>query len=148
MNIRSVEAVAPSLRKLPQGNLWEYASDWIAAIVLKGEGVVKVSVKRGYETDLASVPKALRGAFDNGSGCFGVLMASQVHDMLYATHFMSKKFADDIFRALLRFYGVGAMKAQLYYLAVRWFGGEAWEAADDDLERDRRLCSFQWLSTL
>lgn len=148
MKIRSVEAVAPSLRKLPKGDRWEYDSDWLAAIVLKGEGVIKITIKRGYWTDLASVPKALRGAFDNGSGSYGVLMASQVHDMLYSTHYMSKDFADNIFLALLRYYGMGCVKANLYYYAVKLFGDEAWEAAEADLEADCALCRFEWLARL
>lgn len=146
MKIRSVEAVAPSLRKLHDGDRWEYASDWVAAIVLKNEGVVKAAIKRGYQTDLASVPRALRGCFDNGSGSFGVLIASQVHDMLYSTHWTSKDFADELFHALLLHYGVGSFKAWCYYKAVAWFGDSAWEATENDLNGDRELCSFQWLA--
>lgn len=147
MKVRSVEASSPLLRKLPKPDHWEYAADWVAAIVLKGEGVLKVSIRRGYWTDLASVPKALRGAFDNGSGDFGVLVASQLHDMLYSTHYMSKDFSDALFHAVLRHYGMGSVKAWLYYQAVHLFGDKAWETISDaEMEADRRLCSFQWLA--
>lgn len=146
MKVRSVEASSPLLRKLPKPDRWEYAADWVAAIVLKGEGVLKVSIRRGYWTDLASVPRALRGAFDNGSGDFGVLIASQVHDMLYSTHWTSKDFADELFHALLLHYGVGSFKAWCYYKAVSWFGDSAWEATTDDLRGDRELCRFEWLA--
>ena len=146
MKIVKVETKAPALRKLPKRNVWEYAELWSCRIHLKGEGVLQVRIAPGYWTDLASVPKALRGAFDNGSGDFGVLIASQVHDMLYSTHYLSKDFADELFRLLLRFYGVGYWKAWLYYEAVALFGRSAWEASDLDLNADRALCSLDWLA--
>jgi hypothetical protein len=146
MKVRSVEASAPLLRKLPSGDKWEYAELWSCRIHLKGEGVLAVRIAPGYWTDLASVPKALRGAFDNGSGDFGVLIASQVHDMLYSTHYLSKDFSDELFRLLLRFYKMSAFKAWLYYEAVALFGASAWEASDLDLNADRALCALDWLA--
>ena len=143
MKIERVEAVAPALRKMPRGGVWEYAEDWKAEIVLNGEGRLIFRIKRGYWTDLASVPKALRGAFDNGSGSYGILLASQIHDCLYSSHYTSTDFADDIFLKLLRFYGAGTIKSYLYYSAVSLFGRSAWEGAD---ERDRKFISFDWLA--
>jgi len=145
MKISGVETAPPILRKLPNGDRWEYAELWSCRIHLKGEGVLAVRIAPGYWTDLASVPRALRGAFDNGSGDFGVLIASQVHDMLYSTHYVSKEFSDDLFRRVLRFYGMGSCKANLYYYAVRLFGGDAWNGNEDDIEFDRKFCVFEWL---
>lgn len=146
MKIVKVETKAPALRKLPEGNRWEYAELWSCRIHLKGEGVLAVRIAPGYWTDLASVPKALRGAFDNGSGDYAVLVASQVHDMLYSTHYLSKDFSDELFRLLLRFYKMSALKAWLYYEAVALFGRSAWEASDLDLNADRALCALDWLA--
>lgn len=149
MKIDKVETTAPVLRKLPKKDNWEYAELWSCRIHLKGEGVLQVRIAPGYWTDLASVPKALRGAFDNGSGEFRVLVASQLHDMLYSTHYMSKEFADGLFHAVLRHYGMGSVKAWLYFQAVHLFGDKAWETISDaEMEADRRLCSFQWLAKL
>lgn len=147
MKISGVETAPPILRKLPKGDNWEYAAEWVCSVTLKGEGVLVVRIRPGYWTDLASVPKALRGAFDNGSGEFRVLVASQLHDMLYSTHYMSKDFSDALFHAVLRHYGMGSVKAWLYYQAVHLFGDKAWETISDaEMEADRRLCSFQWLA--
>ena len=146
MKIVKVETKAPALRKLPEGNRWEYAELWSCRIHLKGEGVLAVRIAPGYWTDLASVPKALRGAFDNGSGDYAVLVASQVHDMLYSTHYLSKDFSDELFRLLLRFYKMSALNAWLYYEAVALFGRSAWEASDLDLNADRALCALDWLA--
>ena len=143
MKIEKVECVAPALRKMPKKGVWEYAEDWMATIRLKGEGRLVFRIKAGYWTDLASVPKALRGAFDNGSAEYGVLVASQVHDCLYSSHYTSKDFADDIFLKLLRHYGMSRIKSYLYYSAVSLFGRSAWEGAD---EEDRKFISFCWLA--
>lgn len=146
MKIVKVETTAPVLRKLTKRDNWEYAAEWKAAIHMKDTGVLRLRILPGYWTDLASVPQALRGAFDNGSGDFGVLIASQVHDMLYSTHYLSKDFADTLFRLLLRYYKMSAFKAWLYYEAVALFGSSAWEASDLDLNADRALCALDWLA--
>lgn len=146
MKIERIETKAPALRKLPKTGFWEYAELWSCKVFLRGEGVLVFRIAPGYWTDLASVPKALRGAFDNGSGDFGVLIASQLHDMLYATHYLSKDFADTLFRLVLRKYKMSAWKSWLYYEAVALFGDSAWEASDLDLNADRALCALDWLA--
>lgn len=145
MRIKTVIATAPALRKLPKRDHWEYAEDWDCVIHTEDEGVISIRIKKGYWSDLASVPRPLRGAFDNGSGEFGVLIASQVHDLLYSTHYLSKDFADTLFHDILRHYGMNRLKAWLYYQAVHLFGDDAWEVlSDDEMEKDRKLCSLHW----
>lgn len=144
MKIVDIITESPVLRKLKKPNNWEYAAKWECHVRLSGDGWLHFTINPGYWTDLASVPKALRGAFDNGSGEYGVLIASQLHDMLYATHYMSKNFADELFHKVLRYYGMNRIKAWLYYQAVHLFGDDAWEAADDDMYIDRGLCKLMW----
>lgn len=145
MDLQHIETKSPTLQKLPNGGDWVYADVWKANIFLKNDGALYLCISPGYRTDLASVPRPLRGAFDNGSGEFGVLVASQVHDMLYSTHYLSKDFADTLFHDILRYYGMNRLKAWLYYQAVHLFGDEAWEVlSDDEMEKDRKLCSLHW----
>lgn len=145
MKIKAIEANSPLLRKLPQRNKWEYGAEWTAKIHLVDEGTLHFTIRPPYWTDLASVPRPLRGAFDNGSGEFGVLVASQVHDMLYSTHWTSKDFADQLLHSILRYYGMSKFKAWLYYQAVHLFGDSAWEIiSEEEMENDRKLCSFRW----
>lgn len=130
------------MRKLAEGfSVWEYAENWVVEIVFKRDGVLRLEIAEGYWTDLASVPKKLRGTFDNGSGEFGILIASQVHDALYSTRYLSKSFADTIFRELLIYYKVGKLKSWLYYEAVNLFGDSAWEHSD---ESDRKFVKLFW----
>ena len=145
MKIRAVETEAPILQKLPSTDDWQYTASWRCVIRTKADGDFVVRIMPGYKTDLASVPKALRGAFDNGSGSLGVLVASQVHDMFYSTHYTSRDFADNLFRLLLRWYGVGRFKSELYYLAVHLFGADPWDRGEKHLDRDRLLCGFDWV---
>lgn len=135
---------APQIKMVENGK-WEYVSKWDIEIVLHRSGVLRLSIRPGYWTDLASVPKALRGAFDNGSWDYGVLIASQVHDALYSTHYLSKTFSDDLFEQLLLYYGMGKIKARLYWLAVHLFGNSAWEVlSDEQMATDRHLIDFHW----
>ncbi len=135
---------SPTIKMVENGR-WEYASKWDIEIVLHGSGVLRLAVHPPYWTDLASVPKAFRGAFDNGSWEFGVLIASQVHDALYSTHYLSRTFADDLFEQLLLYYGMKPIKARLYWLAVHLFGNGAWEViSEEQMATDRHLIEFHW----
>ena len=143
--IKSVKACAPVLQKLADKDKWAYAADWECEIRWATCGAFHVKIRKGYWTDLASVPRGLRGLFDNGSGDYGVLVASQVHDMLYSTHYVSKDMADDLFHTLLRFFKMSCVKARLYYMAVHLFGDKAWETlSPEEQERDQALCSVFW----
>lgn len=143
--VDKVSCDSPELKMVENGK-WEYVSKWDIEIVLHESGVLRLSIRPGYWTDLASVPRALRGAFDNGSAEFGVLIASQVHDALYSTHYLSRTFADDLFEQLLLHYGMGKIKARLYWLAVHLFGNSAWEVlSEEQMFEDRRLCTMTWL---
>lgn len=145
MKIRSIDCEPPILRKVPKKNYWEYAANWAVRIRTAKDGMITLTIQVGYWTDLASVPKALRGMFDNGSAEYGVLVASQIHDALYSTHYLSKELSDEIFYRALKYYKMNCAKAWLYYKAVSWFGDSAWEYHDETLaERDRELIRILW----
>lgn len=137
---------APVMRKLPEGDLWEFVAPWSYGISLAGDGVLRLIIRPGYTTDLASVPRALRGIVDNGSGSYGVMIAAQVHDALYATHYLSREFADELFYALLRVFHV--KRARWYYWAVRLFGGGPWERQERrfaELDDAREKVMLFWM---
>lgn len=143
--IKKVIASAPALQKLADRDKWAYAQDWECELAFSTCGTINIKIRKGYWTDLASVPRGLRGLFDNGSGEYGVLVASQIHDMIYSTHYFYKDMADELFFQLLRFYKMSYAKAKLYYLAVHWFGDKAWETlSPEEQERDQALCSVFW----
>lgn len=82
-----------------------------------------ITVPKGFITDLASIPYALRFAprlDPNGLS----RRPAVVHDWLYSTGggHRGKAYADDTLKAALIAEGAGAEVAQIYYDAVHWFG--------------------------
>lgn len=81
----------------------------------------KITVPRGFTTDLASVPRLpivwllFGGQADK---------AAILHDYLYRTGRVSRKEADRIFREAALEEGEGALTAWFMWLGVRLFGGK------------------------
>jgi len=79
----------------------------------------RITVPKGYKTDLASVPRLLWVIIPP----FGrYSQAAVIHDYLYANSGYSKKECDLIFYKLMIKYGTYKWKAKLMYLAVSLFG--------------------------
>lgn len=90
--------------------------DEYLAVVEIDDRILKIKIPAGFETDLASVPRIL-WSWIPPTGKY--LRAAVVHDYLYCVQTVSKAEADAIFKAMSRFFGVGWMRAQLMYIAVR-----------------------------
>ena len=85
----------------------------------------RIIVKKGFDFDGASIPRALWGLYGNPlSGKFRI--AALVHDALYASQKVPRELADDIFLDLMKQHRVGYMKRQTMYYAVRSAGWYAW----------------------
>ncbi len=94
-----------------------------------------IKVPRGFVCDGASIPRILwplsGGPFEGKHRD-----AALVHDALYASHRCAKHTgdqfdratADRVFYEAMRAGGVDAIRATCKYLAVRMFGGRAWNA--------------------
>lgn len=78
-----------------------------------------ITVPMGFNTDLASVPRALWGWIPPHGR---YLRAAVVHDYLYYVSDRPRKEADEIFHALMVHMGVSKLRAGLMYYAVRIFG--------------------------
>ena len=79
-----------------------------------------IRVPAGFETDLASVPRLIRGVVSKIDG----IEASVIHDYLYSLK-EDRQFADTVFLHLLRD-AVPLWKRYSMYYAVRWFGSLVW----------------------
>lgn len=75
------------------------------------------TVPMGFETDLASVPRAFRNLVSKVDG----IEASVIHDWLYDRRLVPRDVADKVFFELLRD-AVPAWKRWTMYAAVRTFG--------------------------
>ena len=87
-----------------------------------------ITVKKGFDFDGASIPKWLWSIY--GSPLNGnYVVASLIHDGLYASQKVSKIVADNIFLDLMKQSNVGYIKRTSMYLAVTMFGGKDWKEA-------------------
>ncbi len=57
----------------------------------------------------------------------GVIQAALIHDYLYSSKIVSRKEADDIFFAILKDQSIENHKSLVMWIAVRVFGGSAWD---------------------
>jgi len=69
-----------------------------------------------YLTDLASIPKRLRGAIDNDD--IRLIAPALVHDYNFATHAMSFRSSNELFRKMIRAVGGSWLKAFICWLSV------------------------------
>ena len=87
-----------------------------------------VTVKKGFDFDGASIPKWLWSIY--GSPLNGnYVVASLIHDGLYASQKLSKSISDRIFLDAMKQSNVGYIKRTSMYLAVKLFGGKDWKEA-------------------
>ncbi len=93
--------------------------------VVHGVGL-RVTLRKGYTTDGASIPRVFwRVAGTPFTGLYTV--ASLLHDALYECELIERKTCDQIFREIMRHYGVSKWRAGIKYRAVRWGGGGCWK---------------------
>ena len=86
----------------------------------------KITVKKGFDFDGASIPQALWGVYGNPlSGKFRI--AALVHDALYASQKLPRELADAIFLDLMKQHEVEYLKRQTMYYAVRSAGWYVWK---------------------
>ena len=89
-----------------------------------------VTVKNGFDFDGASIPKWLWSIY--GSPLNGnYVVASLIHDGLYASQKVSKSVSDRIFLDIMKQSNVGCIKRTSMYLAVTMFGGKDWKEASE-----------------
>jgi len=88
----------------------------------------KITVKKGFDFDGASIPKWLWSIY--GSPLNGnYVVASLIHDGLYASQKVTKSVSDKIFLDIMKQSSVGYIKRTSMYLAVRVLGSKDWKEA-------------------
>lgn len=104
-------------------NVWMLLEDFTLAIDKH-----IITVNKGFDFDGASIPKWLWSIY--GSPLNGnYVVASLIHDGLYASQKVSKSIADKIFLDVMKQSNVGYIKRTSMYLAVKMFGGKDWKEA-------------------
>jgi hypothetical protein len=91
----------------------------------RGQAFQRVTVPRGFCTDLASIPRIFWSLLPRtGRYAYGAI----VHDYLYWVQTNTRKEADRIFHTGMRDAGVKRFTAFVMYAAVRIFGASPWRS--------------------
>lgn len=99
--------------------------EWVVLAPLEWKSKdAHVVVPRGFITDLASVPRALRAVLDvNGPSRAPAVL----HDFCYcAQETKTRKEADELFLTALEACGVGLIERRMFYAGVRAGGWVYW----------------------
>ena len=103
------------LRKITGTKKWVVLNKFVWT-----NGKLIEKVPAGFITDLASTPRITWTVFPK-SGIY--TEASVIHDFLYREGEYPRKQCDKIFKKALRQCGVGRIRTEMMYRAVRMFGG-------------------------
>ena len=109
-----------SLTKITGKRKWKVARDFDFVY-----NDVIYTVQKGFETDLASTPRFAWAVFPK-SGIY--TEAAVIHDFLYRDSGNARKTCDKIFKKALRYCGVGTIRANLMYQAVRLGGSSSYKS--------------------
>ncbi len=82
-------------------------------------GTFDYHVPAGTKTDLASIPRLMRGVFSRTGRS---RKPAVFHDHMYGGQWETRKVCDQAFREMLLARGVGKWVANVYYLGVRTGG--------------------------
>lgn len=99
--------------------VYRLSRDLIWEVGFKGSGDI-ITVEKNFLTDFLSVPAIVRFWVDN-DGPYAA--GGALHDKLYRTGYMNRKFADAQLYDAVRALGCGRFKAFTIWAAVRLFGG-------------------------
>lgn len=102
----------------------------------KGMNKYDIVVPQGYETDFASIPQFFQGIF---SAVNDVAPAAIAHDFCYSTELFERSTCDRIFYDALRANGVGWMRANTLWSAVRLGGWTSWPHDPSERRQDMKL---------
>ena len=107
----------------------------------------KITVKKEFDFDGASIPQALWSVYGNPlSGKFRI--AALVHDALYASQIVSRELADDIFLDLMKQHKVGYLKRQSMYCAVRSGGWYSWKhLTKEEIEKYKEFVNVEKINS-
>ena len=107
----------------------------------------KITVKKGFDFDGASIPQALWSVYGNPlTGKYRI--AALVHDVLYASQIVPRELADDIFLDLMKQHKVGYLKRQTMYYAVRSAGWYSWkQLTKEELEKYKEFVNVEKINS-
>ena len=119
-------------------------SDLIIEIDIENAGVMVYKIKKGFITDLASVPSILRSLVDNDKEA--LIIPAFLHDGNFGAHILSFSTANSLFKQMIRLCGGSWWLAFKCGLAVNTsIGKKAYLIqTPDDIAYNRGFIDFTW----
>jgi hypothetical protein len=129
------------------GSMWLLAEPLTIRVELRGSsGVLEMTAKRGWLTDLGSVPRRLKGIVDDGSEDETCLAAYLFHDAAYAINFPHRERADLILLETLHASRLmGWLESRLAWLAVRLAGHGPWSHSEAEIAESLESVQIRWV---
>ena len=118
-------------------------TDLSVKVNMGGDGVLTYKFKRGWCTDLASVPWFFRSQVDNDDR--NIIIAALVHDANFGGHFLSFDKSNSLFRNMIVKSGGSwwfAFKA--YWGVQNPFGQGAYKRTDKEVASHNKYVKFKW----
>lgn len=124
--------------KYPYQLMNNFSFKWKHGGVLKGyeRDTYIMRVPKNYLSDWGSIPRPFQGIFNATND---IAPAATVHDFAYSIELFERHICDRMFYDALRTNGVGWLRAQTLYKAVRLGGFLAWPHDPTEIEEDRQL---------
>lgn len=135
----------------PMGDRYYKLCNNYEVIVSTTDGEFRYNFIDGFETNFRSGGLFVDSFIDQIGDSLNVQLSWLVHDANYTPcsslnmeHPVSRKLADELLRAMLRYSGMSSFKASCVYNSVRLFGGSAYSEDDALTKSNSKLFSFAW----
>jgi len=113
------------LKTLKWRDGWEVERGFSYDLGRRGGGD-KITIRKGFKTNFASVPRFLWWMFPPYHPDYG--KAAVIHDYLWGLQEYSKRYCDAVFYDAMICLGCSPSKAEALYQAVNLCGGKAWKS--------------------
>lgn len=150
MNVYAITMNTPSLAVTPIGDRYYRLAQDTTITVETSDGKLVFAVKRGFVSNFRS-GGILVDTFIDQIGDQNTSLVYLIHDLCYTPcsscngkHPITRYLADEFLRGGLEWAGMGKIKRNVVYYAVRAFGNRAYEEDDHLTATNSALFSFRW----
>ena len=127
-----------------EGSIHELDETFTVAGLLPDWRVFELIVDPGFRFDGCSIPRPLWRLCGHPLEVPRIA-AALAHDWLYAAQLTDRETADQVFMSVCLEVGLGWLRREVEYLALRLFGWGAWISKKDADRISARACGTLWI---
>lgn len=109
----------PTEKECRKKTYWICEKDCEITILFSKGLELTYKIKAGYVTDFASIPSFARGVINENDS--KIIVAAIIHDINFGTKYNTFSFSNTLFRMMMKYYGMGIIKRNIAYNAVKYF---------------------------